>query len=71
MLFYGAKASSWKLKELLSAMYEIFDDTPSRRVGYETLTSATKKDYVLKFYSHRWIEWISCIKVTKSLAEIC
>ena len=53
---HGAKASSWKLKELLSAMYKIFDENPSRRADYESLTSATDKDYALKFCSHRWIE---------------
>ena len=53
---HGAKASSWKLKELLSAMYTIFDDSPSRRADYESLTSATDKDYALKFCFHRWIE---------------
>ena len=42
---HGAKASSWKLKELLSAMYKIFDENPSRRADYESLTSATDKDY--------------------------
>ena len=42
---HGAKASSWKLKELLSAMYKIFDESPSRRADYESLTSATDKDY--------------------------
>ena len=42
---HGAKASSWKLKELLSAMYKIFDESPSRWADYESLTSATDKDY--------------------------
>ena len=53
---HGAKANSWKLKELLSAMYKIFDENPSRQADYESLTSATDKDYALKFCSHRWIE---------------
>ena len=53
---HGAKASSWKLKELLSTMYKIFDENPSRWADYESLTSATDKDYALKFCSHRWIE---------------
>ena len=51
---HGAKASSWKLKELLSAIYKIFDESPPRWADYESLTSAT--DYALKFCSHRWIE---------------
>ena len=37
-------------------MYKIFDESPSRRADYESLTSATGKDYELKFCSHRWIE---------------
>ena len=53
---HGAKANSWKLKELLSAMYKIFDENPSRRADYESLTSATDKDYALKCCSHRRIE---------------
>ena len=42
---HGAKASSCKLKEFLTAMYKIFDQNPSRRADYESLTSATDKDY--------------------------
>ena len=53
---HGAKTSSWKLKELLSAMYKMFDESPSRQADYESLTSATDKDYALKFCSHRWTE---------------
>ena len=53
---HGAKASSWKLNELLRAMYKICDESPSRRADYETLTAATEKDYAIKFYSHWWIE---------------
>ena len=53
---HSSKASSWKLKELLRTMYKIFDESPSRRADYESLTSATDKDYALKFCSHRWIE---------------
>ena len=52
----GDKASLWKLKELLSAMYKIFDESPSRQANKETLTSETEKDYALKFCSHWWIE---------------
>ena len=53
---HGANASSWKLKERLNAMYKIFDESSSRRAGYESSTSATDKEYALKFCSHRWIE---------------
>ena len=42
---HGAKGSSCKLKEFLTAMYKIFDQNPSRRADYESLTSATDKDY--------------------------
>ena len=51
-----AKASSWKMKELLSAMYKIFNESLSRRADYEILTSATEKDYFLKFCSYWWFE---------------
>ena len=37
-------------------MYKIFDESPSRRANCESLTSATDKDYALKFCPHRWIE---------------
>ena len=45
---HGAKTSSWKLKERLSARYKIFDESPSRGADYESLISATDKDYCIK-----------------------
>ena len=53
---HGAKASSWKLKQFLSTMYKIFGESPSARVDYGNLTSATEKDYAFKFCSHLWFE---------------
>ena len=43
----GAKASSWKLKQFLSTMYKIFGESPSARVDYGNLTSATEKIMLL------------------------
>ena len=53
---HSAKALLWKLKELLNAMYKLFDEFPYRLTDYKTLISTTEKDYVLKFFSYRWIE---------------
>lgn len=52
----GEKSSNWNMKKLLSSMYKIFDESPSRRADYERLTFASLSDYPLKFCAHRWIE---------------
>ena len=52
----GENASGWKLKTLLSSMFKIFHESPSRRADYELLTEALESDYPLKCCSHRWVE---------------
>ena len=42
---HGEKASTWDVKKLLSAMYKIFHESPSRRANYEKLLSALPTDY--------------------------
>ena len=44
----GENASGWKLKTLLSSMFKIFHESPSRRADYELLTEALESDYPLK-----------------------
>ena len=46
-----AKAISWKMKELLIAMYKIFNERLSRRADYETLTLATEQRKKIIFLS--------------------
>ena len=53
---HGAKASGWNMKKLLSALYKIFHESPSRRADYERLTEALSSDYGLQFCGHRWVE---------------
>ena len=35
---HGGKASGWSIDKLLGAMYKIFDQSPSARGLYESLT---------------------------------
>ena len=49
-------ATEWKLKKLLSSVFKIFHESPSRRSDYEALTVATESEYPLKFCGHRWVE---------------
>ena len=58
----GGKATYWNIKKLLSSMYKIFDESPSRSANYERITSATSSDYPLKFCSYRWIENVNVAK---------
>ena len=48
----GAKSSEWKLNNIISAMYKIFE-FPSRRADYEKCTDGV---YAHQFCSHRWVE---------------
>ena len=52
-LKHGGKASDWNIDKLLSAMYKIFDQSPSRRADYENHTDG---NYPLQFCSHGWAE---------------
>ena len=45
--------SGWSIDKVLSAMYKIFDQSPSRRADYERLTDGV---YPLQFCSHLWAE---------------
>lgn len=53
---HGENATGWKLKKLLSSLYKIFHESPSRRSDYEKLMEAQSSDYALQFCSHRWVE---------------
>ena len=48
----GKDACNWDIKKLLSAMYNIFHESPSRRADNRNLTSASFTDNPLKFCSH-------------------
>ena len=37
-------------------MFKLFDESPSRCVDYERITSSSKSDFPLRFCSHRWVE---------------
>ena len=50
---HGEKASVWKLKSLLNAMYKVLDESPARRIDYEKITAAIEIDYGPQFCSHR------------------
>ena len=48
--FQNAENSTdWNIKKVLSAMHEIFHESPSRRADYEKVSLATKEDYPLLF----------------------
>ena len=49
----GENASGWKLKTLLSSVFKIFHESPSRQADYELVTEALESDYPLKFCSHQ------------------
>ena len=51
---HGAKASGWSIDKVLSSVYKIFGQSPSRRGDYEKLTRGI---YPLQFYSHKWVEY--------------
>ena len=53
---HGESATKWNLKNILSAIFKIFHESPSRRADYEKLVCPTKTDYPLQFCAHRWTE---------------
>ena len=63
----GKNASHWKLKMLLSSLFEIFHESPSRRADYELLTEVLESDYPLKFCSHQWVENEDVAKCAKAV----
>ena len=52
---YGKKDGNWNIKKLLNLRFKLFDESPSRCAGHESFTSASKCDFTLRFYFHRWI----------------
>ena len=42
--------------KLLSSLYKIFDESPSRSADFELITNAMKNEYPLQFCAHRWEE---------------
>ena len=48
-LKHGEKSSGWKLKKLLSSLYKIFDESPSRSAAFELITNAMKNEYHCNF----------------------
>ena len=70
---YGLNATKWDLDKILSAMWKIFDQSPSRRADFESQTSG---NYPLQFCSYRCDEnervaqralvvWLDIVKVFK------
>ena len=53
---HGEKASGWNVNKLLTSLYKIFDESPSRRADYETLTQAISSDYPQQFSVNHWIK---------------
>ena len=58
----GETASEWRIKNVLSSMDRIFDESPSRRADIEKLTDSVSSDYPLKVCAHRWVEKESVAK---------
>ncbi|XP_065665582.1 uncharacterized protein LOC136087006 [Hydra vulgaris] len=52
----GAKATGWNIKKLLSSIYQIFHESPSRASDYERIAGATSSDFPYMFCSTRWAE---------------
>ena len=50
------KASGWNGKTVLTSLYRIFDESPSRRIDSEALTQAISSDYPLQLCANRCIE---------------
>ena len=53
---HGENAIGWSLTKLLSSMFKIFHENPSRCADYEMLAEAQNSDYPLQFCGHRWVE---------------
>ena len=41
------KASGWNAEKVLTSLYRMIDESPSRRIDYEALTQAVSSDYPL------------------------
>lgn len=54
-LKHGGKASGWNIDKVLSAIFKIIDQSPSRRTDYERQCNDPAL-YPLQFCSHRWAE---------------
>ena len=53
---HGESATGWNLKKLLSSMFKIFHESPSRRADYEMFAEAQNLDYhPFQFCGHRWV----------------
>ena len=50
----GSMASSWNLKEILKAEWQIIHDTPARREDFMSVTSS--RVFTLPFCATRWVE---------------
>ena len=73
---HGESASGWKMKKMMSSLYKIFHESPSRRADYKQISGASDKDFPMQFVSHRWVEnepvakkareiWIKIVEVVK------
>lgn len=56
---HGLQTVKWDINNLLTHMYYLFKDSPSRRAQYTALTSS--KIFPLKFCSTRWVENVQCL----------
>ena len=50
----GAKATGWNIKKLLSLMYQIFHESPSRTSDYERIAEATSSNFPYMSCSTQW-----------------
>lgn len=58
-LKHGLKVVKWDLNSLLTHMYFLFKDSPSRRAEFTAVTGS--KLFPLKFCSTRWVENVQCL----------
>ena len=52
----GMIATEWKFDHLLLCLYQLFKDTPARRLDYVNTTAVTNPIFPLKFCKTRWLE---------------
>lgn len=53
----GHDAAGWRVNSILTALYYLFKDSPSRRADFASLTG--ESPLFLKFCAHRWLENVS------------
>lgn len=56
----GLKAANWELYNLLTHLYFLFKDSPSRRAQFTAITGS--EIFPLKFCQTRWVENVQCLQ---------